>query len=76
MDVLKLYKRNADFEILEIQCFERNVIPNDLLSIERIRTRDGDDFVKVNGVEYESQTEYFASNNIGSKTYFSEEVNR
>lgn len=76
VEILRLYKRNAHFEILEIQHIEKNLEPKDLLKIKPFKTQTGGNFVKVNDEEYASQGDYFASNNIGSKTCFSEIVNK
>jgi hypothetical protein len=76
MEILRLYKRNADFEILEIQHVTKNLKPSDLLAIKPFRTPDGDNFVKVYGEEFESQGEYFHHKKVISQEVFHEEVNR
>lgn len=76
MEILKLYEKNASFEVLEIQHITKNLKPEDLKKIKPYITPSGEEFVKVDGEEYESQGEYFHTCGILSTTLYSETVNR
>lgn len=76
IEILTLYKRNASFEILEIQHFTKNLNREELLAIKPFITKNNDEFIKVNNNVYESQCDYLNNNNIGSKLLFHETVNR
>lgn len=78
-DILDLYRRNASFEILEIQHVTRNMIPEDLNNLEiQTATEDeeffskGDTYLRAEDASYENQGEYIDDKKLLSKTVYSE----
>lgn len=75
-EILEGYKENAKNEILEIQYLENNLKLEDIQKVRKFRTPQGDNFIKADGGEYETQGEYYSDMRLTSTEIFSEEVNR
>lgn len=69
-NVLNLYSKRTSYKILEIQHVTQNLQSQDLLSIVDSNDDYGRKIITVNGVDYESQAEYIASNKLESNTVF------
>ena len=66
--IMEKYLKNASFEIVEIIKFGDSVKEEDLDNIEEFKTKQSDNFIKVNGEEYECQLDYIETKLLGFTT--------
>lgn len=69
-EVLNLYMKNINNEILTIEFISKNVKPSDLLKIEKSLSKWGEEIIKVDKVEYESQYDYIEATGLGSRSTY------